>query len=118
MGLPLVAGLLFTVPVLSLKSRSSELSFDLFDNFDKELFRSGTAGPIIKDLLLSEARSVVQTVPAELVVVEVEPLPNSSYSLSADNTVLFEPEFENAEVECNGVGGVSSSLSVFNPLSM
>lgn len=61
---------------------------------------------------------MVQTVPAELVVVDVDPFPKSSYSFSAESTVLFEPEFEKALVLCKGVEGRSSSFSVFKPLSI
>lgn len=114
-----LAGLRFTVPVLSLeKSRSKLLPGEqllAIDNFDKELFLSGTAGPKLRLLLLPVAKRVVQTVPALLVVVEVEPLPNSSYSFSALITVS---SLEKADVECKGVAGASSSLRVFNPLSM
>jgi hypothetical protein len=113
----LVAGLRFTVPVLSLLSSRSSGELSLLVNLDKELFLSGTAGHPFRDLLLSDARNVVQTVPAELVVVEVEPLPKSSYSFSAVRIVLFELE-EKADVECRGVHGSSSSLRVFKPLSM
>lgn len=53
----------------------------------KLLFRSGTAGANPDKLLLlpkvCPARRVVQTVPAEEVVVDVLPFPNNSYSFSA-----------------------------------
>lgn len=87
-------------------------------NFVKELFLSGTVGPIMSDLSLPAAISVVQTVPAELVVVLVDPLPNNSYSLSAVNVWLLE-EFDKALLVCIGVlGDMSSSFNVFNPESI
>lgn len=68
--------------------------------------RSGGGGAI----------SAVQTVPAELVVVEVDPLPNSSYSFSTIGEVGSEPM---SLVLVKGLCGMgSSSLRVFRPESM
>lgn len=68
--------------------------------------RSGGGGAI----------SAVQTVPAELVVVEVDPLPNSSYSFSTIGEVGSEPM---SLVLVKGLCGIgSSSLRVFRPESI
>lgn len=62
------------------------------------------------------ARRAVQTVPAELVVVEVDPLPNSSYSFSTTGEVgseLTSLDF------VNGLAGTnSSSRNVLRPESI
>lgn len=68
-------------------------------------FRSGGGGAI----------RAVQTVPAELVVVDVEPLPNSSYSFSTMGEV--GSELTSLDFVNGGCGSGSSSLSVFRPES-
>jgi len=60
--------------------------------------------------------SAVQTVPAELVVVEVDPLPNNSYSFSTTGEVGSELISLDLIKGLCGIG--SSSLSVFRPESM
>jgi len=67
--------------------------------------RSGGGGAI----------SAVQTVPAELVVVEVDPLPNNSYSFSTIGEVSELISLVLVKGLC-GMG--SSSLRVFRPESM
>jgi hypothetical protein len=62
------------------------------------------------------AMSAVQTVPAELVVVEVDPLPNNSYSFSTTGEVGSELISLDLIKGLCGIG--SSSLSVFRPESM
>lgn len=61
------------------------------------------------------AIKAVQTVPAELVVVDVDPLPNSSYSFSTTGEV--GSELTSLDL-VNGLCGTgSSSLRVFKPES-
>lgn len=91
-------------------------------SFVRELFRSGTVGLMTKQRSLPPVINVVHTVPAELAVVDVDPFPNNSYSLSAESTVLLlelpnELVLDKAEEVCRGVTG-SSSLSVFRPESI
>lgn len=62
------------------------------------------------------AKRAVHTVPAELVVVDVEPLPNSSYSFSTMGEVGSEPMSLDFSSGLAGIG--SSSLKVLSPESM
>lgn len=61
------------------------------------------------------AIKAVQTVPAELVVVDVDPLPNSSYSFSMMGEV--GSELTSLDLVKGHWGTGSSSLSVFSPES-
>lgn len=97
-----------------------------FDNFrdipvDERVFvvQKHTIATTVKLDFLSGgggAMSVVQTVPAELVVVEVEPLPKSSYSFSIIGEVGSDWTSLDLVSGLCGSGG-SSSRSVFRPES-